>query len=217
MKRNVFILLSLFAGQVAMAQKNVCRIVADLDEIGDTLIALVGENKYTFEAKEDGTFDMAIPVSKVTNITVMTPGTLAGTQRLFFPLIAVPGEKAVVDGNLTERFDITGSKFYKKYHDVDIFVEKAQLPLITTAREVNEQIESGKLKFEEAMPEFEKTMANLQATFNEKLLNFVKNHSKEETSVPVILQITDPAIRQQALDALSQKVRNGRMKSLLSE
>lgn len=216
MKKNILLLISLFVAQASFAQTKFCRIVADLDEVGDTLIALVGDTKYTYTADKKGKFHMAVPLKEVTNINVMTPATLAGTQRLYFPLIAVPGEKAVVEGNLTERFDITGSKFYKKYHDVDIYVEKAQLPLINRAREVNQQIESGAVKLEDAMPAFQTEMAELQKEFNNKLLEYVKSHSNEETSVPVILQISDEAIRSQALQALTNKVRNGRMKHLLN-
>lgn len=215
MKQNIILLISLLYAQSTFAQSKFCRIIAELDEVGDTLIALVGETKYTYTADKKGKFHMAVPLKEVTNINVMTPGTLAGTQRLYFPLIAVPGEKAVVEGNLTERFDITGSKFYKKYHDVDIFIEKAQLPLISKAREVNQQIETGAVKLEEAMPVFQSEMAELQKEFDTQLLEYVKAHANEETSVPVILQISDESIRNQALEALTDKVRNGRMKSIL--
>ena len=78
-----------------------------------------------------------------------------------FNLPCVPGEKAEVKAMQRPAFDISGSKFYQQYHEVDVLLENANKELRDYEASLNQRIKNGETQ-QTIMAEYEQKAPALQ-------------------------------------------------------
>lgn len=141
----------------AMAMLTACADAADnkgnvsfsgeLAGLKDTLIVMtptVGRSmtRDTVLTK-DGKFQFTVNVNEPTLIYAYTPGTLRRTERVGFEAIAVPGEKAVMTGDVSKEYFFSGSKFYQEYNEADRTYSNALKPLNELVESLNKRMQAG--------------------------------------------------------------------------
>ena len=188
MKMNYMILsatLAMMSLTTMAASKNNFQVKVDMKNFSQDSVLVYkgrGVKMDTLLIKKDK-FTYATNLDKPVQYLFMTPSTFRGKERKLFSLVCVPDEKAELVGDLTTRWDVTGSKFYQQYHELDLVTEAAM-----------------------KAPDAEKTM-------NGKLLDFVAQHPDYEACTIVLDQLDGLESINKALGLLSESVRNGRMKA----
>lgn len=169
----------------ATAQKANFQVKVDLKNFSQDSVLVYkgrGVKMDTLLVKKDK-FTYSTHIDKPVEYAFLTPATFKGKERKVFQLVCVPGEKAELIGDMADRWDINGSKFYQQYHEVDLMTEAAM-----------------------KAPDAENTM-------NGKLLDFIKQHPDYEACTTLLGQLEDVESIDKALGMLSENVRNGRMKA----
>ena len=164
---------------------------------------------------KNGKFDFTVHVSEPTDIRAYTPGSLRGTERAGFQVIAVPGESAVMSGDLTSNYYLTGSKFYQQFNEVDRMMETAQKPMQQLVDSLQERLKAGESQ-EAVMKVYQEKGGQLRQDMRDKMLNFIKQHPDNEACAYLIPQMGELGWMRDAVKLLSPAVRDGRMKSYYS-
>ena len=95
---------------LASCKNNKLTITAELENTGDTLVVFgVGRDTPDSIVVKDGKFTYQTEVDKVQTLYIVRPETAA------IVLLAVPGEKAVLKGDMMGDYTISGSKFFKDF------------------------------------------------------------------------------------------------------
>ena len=204
----------------AMAQKKAAsdavHFKGDVKGVKDTLLVIVpqGDQKAKTDTVlvKNGKFDFTVHVSEPTDIRAYTPGSLRGTERAGFQVIAVPGESAVVSGDLTSNYYLTGSKFYQQFNEVDRMMETAQKPMQQLVDSLQERLKAGESQ-EAVMKVYQEKGGQLRQDMRDKMLNFIKQHPDNEACAYLIPQMGELGWMRDAVKLLSPAVRDGRMKS----
>ena len=217
-KITTSILLAAVALSGCAADSNTLHIKTDLKNVGDTLIAVTRENsdRQTFTGKA-GKFDFTLSLDHVTTYYLVEPGAFRGdplAAQLSLP--AIPGESVELVGDVRDRYDITGSKFYQEYHEADITVENAMKPISELSKQCNQMIESGVAQ-DSVMRYYQANIDPLQQKATQAILDFIKAHPDYEASAAIIPQLQDPDLMKQAAQLLSASVRDGRTKPLYQD
>lgn len=147
------------------------------------------------------------------NIVTVTPASLRNEESKMMRLIAVPGETAELKGDISTRYDITGSKFYKQYHEVDVMMENAQKPLIDLQKSLSARMKAGESR-NDIMKEYEEKSPALEKQYNETVIGFIRQHPDWEASATIIPQLEDVELMEKGITLLSDSVKNGRMKPI---
>ena len=204
----------------AMAQKKAAsdavHFKGDVKGVKDTLLVIVpqGDQKAKTDTVlvKNGKFDFTVHVSEPTDISGYTPGTMRGTERVGFQVIAVPGESAVMSGDLTSNYYLTGSKFYQQFNEVDRMMEAAQKPMQQLVDSLQERMKAGESQ-EAVMKVYQEKGGQLRQEMHDKMLNFIKQHPDNEACAYLIPQLGELDWMHDAVKLLSPAVRDGRMKS----
>ena len=92
----------------------------------DSVLVYKGRNvKMDTVLVKNGKFTYSANLDKAAGYVFLSPEAYRGSGLFVFNLPCVPGEKAEVKGDAKTRFDISGSKFYQQYHEVDVLLENA--------------------------------------------------------------------------------------------
>ena len=204
----------------AMAQKKAAsdavHFKGDVKGVKDTLLVIVpqGDQKAKTDTVlvKNGKFDFTVHVSEPTDISGYTPGTMRGAERAGFQVIAVPGESAVMSGDLTSNYYLTGSKFYQQFNEVDRMMEAAQKPMQQLVDSLQERMKAGESQ-EAVMKVYQEKGGQLRQEMHDKMLNFIKQHPDNEACAYLIPQLGELDWMHDAVKLLSPAVRDGRMKS----
>ena len=196
----------------AMAQDSVFQLEADLNNFGDTLLVYRGRDAKTDTVlKKDGRFVYSATIKTPVGVILMSPGTFRHEERKLVRLVSVPGEKAILKGDVEGQYDITGSAFYVQYGAITRMLEEADKPLDDLERSVQEQVEKGADQLTLIQQANEK-VEQLEKEREEKLLAYIKQHGNEEASAVLINQFDSSEKMEKAVALLSESVKNGRMR-----
>ena len=206
--------LTLLAASVHAANENGnVTFSGNLKGLKDTLIVMTptgqGMKRDTVLTK-DGQFNFTVNVAKPTDIYAYTPGTLRREERIGFGAIAVPGEKAVVTGDVNTGYYFSGSKFYEEYNEADRANEAASKPLNDLMDSLNDRMAKGE-KQDVLSKEYSEKAPALQKQITDEMVDFIAKHPDSEGAAAFIPRLDDVEAMKKAAAALSDNVKNGRM------
>lgn len=185
----------------------------NLKGLKDTLIVMTpngqGMKRDTVLTK-DGQFNFTVNVEKPTDIYAYTPGTLRREERIGFSAIAVPGEKAVLTGDLNAAYYFSGSKFYEEYNEADRANEAAQKPLNDMVASLEKRMANGE-KLDVLSKEYVEKAPALQKQATAAMVDFIAKHPDSEGAAAFIPRLEDVDAMKKAAAALSDNVKNGRI------
>ena len=213
MKKNLLLTAALMlSASAAMAQSGTFQVKANLKNMGDTVIAYKGRNAKndTVLVKKDK-FTYSTTLDKPMDLMFITPGAFRNTEYKIARVIAVPGEKAELVGDVEKRYDITGSKFYTQYHQVDLLIEAADKPFSDLRASIEERQKNGGDK-QALGKEYKEKAAQLSKERTEKLMSYISQHANEDATATLVGQFETLEEMEKAAGLLSETVRNGRMK-----
>ncbi len=208
----------------AMAMLTACADAADnkgnvsfsgqLGGLKDTLIVMTPTGERSMKRDtvltKDGKFQFTVNVNEPTTIYAYTPGTLRRTERIGFEAIAVPGEKAVMTGDVNKAYYFSGSKFYQEYNEADRTYSDAFKPLSDLVESLNKRIQSGESQ-ESIQKEYSEKAPAMQKQATTAIVDFIAKHPDSEGAAAFIPTLGDLDTMKKAAASLSEKVRNGRM------
>lgn len=216
MNKNLILAAALMlSSSGAMAQSGTFELKANLKNFGDTVIVWKGrrEKMDTILVKKDK-FTYTATLEKPKELNFIAPGALRGQRGAgMCRIIAVPGEKAELKGDVKSRYDITGSKFYQQYHQVDLMKEASQKKMTALSDSLNNLMKNG-AKQEDVYKIYSEKMPALVKEQNEKFFAYIAQHANEEATATLVTDFEDPADMEKAKNMLSETIRNGRMKDL---
>ena len=145
MKTAILSAALMLASTVAMAQKSNFQLKVDLKNFNsDSVLVYKGRNvKMDTVLVKNGKFTYSANLDKAAGYVFLSPEAYRGAGQFMFNLPCVPGEKAEVKGHAKTRFDISGSKFYQQYHEVDVLLENANKELRDYEASLNQRIKNG--------------------------------------------------------------------------
>ena len=212
MKKNLILSAALLlSASAAMAQTGTFQMKVNLKNLGDTIIAYKERNNMDTVLVKQGKFSYTTTLEAPKEITFATPATFRGTERKVFRVVAVPNEKAELTGDLDSRFDITGSNFYKQYHEVDLMMENIDGKINAFADSLSNAMRNGGDK-DAIMKEYNETLPKMVKVRNQQFLDYIGKHANEEASATLVAQFTELEDMEKAVSLLSDAVKNGRMK-----
>ena len=159
---------------------------------------------------KDGKFNFTVNVSKPVNIYAYTPGTVRREEQIRFKAIAVPGEKAEINGDLASAFYFSGSKFYQEYNEADRANEAASKPINDFAKSLEDRLVKGESR-DSVMKDYNAKGPALQEQAQKAMLDFIAKHPDSEGAAAFIPELGDLDAMKKAAASLSDNVRNGRM------
>lgn len=213
MKKILFGLALLLSAQAGQAQSGKLKILGDLKGFTDSVVVVTPDgDKYAFDTVTvaNGKFNAEVTLAKPATVIIATPATLRRQDRKLIQFIGVPDETVSLVGDLSSRYDIDGSKFYKQYHEADIMMEDARKPMMDWAEALSAKMtdanaDSIRKIYADELPAYEKK-------YTDAILNFIKQHPDYEASAAIITNLGDVKLMDDAVASLSEDVKNGRMK-----
>lgn len=218
MKKTIFTLvaaaMTLFSCNVNAADGNVS-FSGQLKGLKDTLIVFTpkanGSAHRDTVLTKDGKFSFSVNVDKPCDIYAYTPGTIRRQEQIGFRAIAVPGEKAVMSGDLATSYYFSGSKFYQEYNEMDRANDAANKPMRELQQSLENRLRAGESQ-EAIMKEYSEKMPALQKQSTQAMLDFISKHPSSEGAAAFIPSMGDLETMKKAVSMLSESVKNGRMK-----
>ena len=215
MKKTLFTLVAAAMAVLSSSAANDGNVTfsGQLKGLKDTLIVFSpagqGVHRDTVLTK-DGKFNFTVNVSKPVNIYAYTPGTVRHEEQIGFKAIAVPGEKAEINGDLAAAFYFSGSKFYQEYNDADRANEAANKALTDFSNSLEDRLTKGESR-ETIMKEYNEKAPALQEQATKDMIDFIAKHPNSEGAAAFIPELGDLDAMKKAAAALSDNIKNGRM------
>ena len=219
MKKIVLSMAMLAVAMIGYANDGNLHVKGNLKNVGDTLMVLTRSTMNTPKTVivNDGKFEFDFPLTEVTDIIVVSPDLMRGQRgenSVQMQLIGVPGETMELVGDVKDRYDINGSKFYKEYHEVDMMLENAQKEANEFQKKLMERMQNGESQ-DQIMKEYQEAMPALQEKANKAMIDFVKAHPNYEASATLVPQFAQEGLdkMKEVAALLGDNVKNGRMKA----
>ncbi|MBQ9570214.1 MAG: redoxin domain-containing protein [Prevotella sp.] len=219
MKKIVLSMAMLAVAMIGYANDGNLHVKGNLKNVGDTLMVLTRSTMNTPKTVivNDGKFEFDFPLTEVTDIIVVSPDLMRGQRganSVQMQLIGVPGETMELVGDVKDRYDINGSKFYKEYHEVDMMLENAQKEANEFQKKLMERMQKGESQ-DQIMKEYQEGMPALQEKANKAIIDFVKAHPNYEASATLVPQFAQDGLdkMKEVAALLGDNVKNGRMKA----
>jgi thiol-disulfide isomerase/thioredoxin len=217
--KKFFLSMVMFAvALVGYANDGNLHVKGNLKNVGDTLLVLTRATMRTPQTVlvKDGQFEFDFPLNEITDIIVVSPDLMRNQRTpnsVQMQLLGIPGETMELTGDVKDRYDITGSKFYKEYHEVDMMLENAQKESTEFQKKLNERLKNGEPQ-DKLMKEYQEGMPAIQEKVNKAMLDFIKAHPDYEASATLIPQFAQEGVdkMKEAAALLGESVKNGRMK-----
>ena len=214
MRKTIFSMLMLaMLSTTGCAADGELHVKGTLKNVGDTLLVVTnlrGNNHQTVVVK-DGSFEFAVNLDRVQDFYLVSPAVMQGQRGTQMKLIGLPGESIVLTGDVADRYDITGSKFYKEYHEADLAMEAGQKEMNAFYKKINQEMQQGASQ-DSLMKVYQQAMPGLRAKAEQAIIDFVKAHPDYEASAAIITNLS-PEKMKEGVALLSDAVKNGRMKS----
>lgn len=205
---------AMMPGTISAQDGNV-HFKGDVQGLRDSLIIFVPNGNNDFKKDtvlvKDGKFEFTAHVSRPAMLYGYTPETLRQKERVGFQAIAVPGESAVVTGDLTKQFYLDGSTFYKQFNEGDRLIEAARKPYDDFTASLNDRMSAGESQ-EKLMKEYQEKGPALLQQATDATMKFIKEHPSYEASAAFIPNFKEVTKMKEAAALLAPEVREGRMK-----
>lgn len=215
MKKTLFTLVAAAMAVLSSSAANDGNVTfsGQLKGLKDTLIVFSpagqGVHRDTVLTK-DGKFNFTVTTSTPVTIYAYTPGTIRREESIGFRAIAVPGEKAEINGDLASAFYFSGSKFYQEYNEADRANEAASKPINDFAKSLEDRLVKGESR-DSVMKDYNAKGPVLQKQAQKAMLDFIAKHPNSEGAAAFIPELGDLDAMKKAAASLSDNVRNGRM------
>ncbi len=216
MKRIILSMVMLAVAFAGYANDGNVHVKGDLKNVGDTLMALTMKTSATPQTVlvKDGKFEFDFPVEEVTTLYLVSPELMRRqrTPNSFqMQVIAVPGERMELSGDVKERYDISGSKFYQEYHKADLAMEAVNKEMGALMEKANKMMaEQGQ---EAAGKFYNENYPPLVTKFENTIMDFIKQNPNSEASAVIIPRLEELDKMKAAAALLGESVKNGRMKN----
>lgn len=178
---------------------NKLHVKIDAKSVGDTLLVVLNDiDKPDMTAiGKSGVFEFDVTLQEVKEMLLVEPSLLRRAPGKYYIVPAVPGYEMVLTQEAgVNRYDVTGTGFYAKYHEADLLIEEAQKPLAHCNQE---------------------DIPRLKKEANDKMMGYIKANAGDETSAWVLMQFDDVELMKEAVALLTPAVRDGRFKALFQE
>ncbi|MBP5277983.1 MAG: TlpA family protein disulfide reductase [Prevotella sp.] len=187
-------------------------------EIGDTIVVMAGadrDNQQKFTGK-DGVFEFDVELKEPTTLILVEPQVFAGQQGAMYQIPGVPGEEVLLTDVGEGRYDVNGSKFYSQFHEADLAIEGASKDVNAFMQKLQEMQAAGVAQ-DSISKLYQEGMEPLLKKVDDAINDFIKAHPDWEASAAIIPQLNDLDKMKAAVELLSKKVRNGRVKAFFEE
>ena len=210
--KKILFAMAVVAAMAACTADKTLTVKGDLKNVGDTLIVMNQNNREWRDTivVTDGKFEYTLNVDSISTYYLISPGLFRGEKGAQLQFVAVPGETLELTGDVSERYDFGGSKFYQGYHEVDLMLEEAQKPQKQLNDNLMKMMEQG-VPQDSVMKIYEAAIEPMQQEMEKTVLEFIKTHPDLEASATLINQLK-PEKMEEAVALLGDKVKNGRMK-----
>lgn len=186
----------------------------ELKGLKDTLIVFTpstGGNMHRDTVlTKDGKFAFTVNVTKPCDIYAYTPGTIRREENIGFQSVAVPGEKAVLSGDLGASYYYSGSKFYEQYNEADRANEAAGKPVNDFMSSLEKSLQAGGSR-DSIMKLYNEKIPALRQQATDIMLDFIAKHADSEGAAAFIPQLDNLDAMKKAAASLSDNIKNGRM------
>ena len=211
--KKIILAMAVVAAMAACTADKSLTVKGDLKNLGDTLIVMNQNDRDRRDTVlvSDGKFEFTLDVDSVTSYYLVEPKLFRGERGAQLQFIAVPGEALEMTGDVNDRFDYNGSTFYQGYHEVDLMLEEAQKPQKELTQKLMKMLEEGASQ-DSIMQIYQEGIEPLEKQEEETIMEFIKTHPDLEATATLIPQVK-PEKMAEAVNMLSDKVRNGRMKA----
>ncbi|MBR5654718.1 MAG: TlpA family protein disulfide reductase [Prevotella sp.] len=217
MKKIILLFLMAFAmSPVAWAvDSNKLHVKMDVAGLGDS-IAVLHHGQQLFFAGKQGHFEFDIELTEVSEVIFVEPRALRGDMENIhvYRVPGVPGEEMHLTAKDDNRYDVMGSGFYAQYHQVDLWDESASADLRQFVASFNAMREAG-VERDSLNRYYNDVYLPLLEKYRGTLLEYIKAHSSEEATATLVSSLGSLNQVNEAVQALSPAVREGRMKPLI--
>lgn len=218
--KKVLLLSAMFIiALTGCANEGKVHVKGNLKNVGDTLMVVTPENLNDGQTVpvKDGQFEFDYAIDKVKTIYIISPDLFRkeeGGKAVQIQLVAVPGETAELVGDVTTRYDIGGSQFYKEYHEVNLLMEGIEKETLDLQNRCVKMLNDG-VDRDSVAEIFSSALIPLREKIQKNMIGYVKDHPNQEASAVLVAEIgvfgLDKMKEAEAL--LGDKVKNGRMKA----
>uniref|UniRef100_A0AB33IQE0 Thioredoxin domain-containing protein n=1 Tax=Prevotella sp. GTC17253 TaxID=3236793 RepID=A0AB33IQE0_9BACT len=211
--------LMMGAAVSAQAADDLLHIKGKLANFGDSAVVvygpLGGKPQQTNILLKDGTFDFTLPIKEIAYLQMATPATMRDEERTILHVVGAPGETVELNGDMKTGYNISGSKFYQQYHEVDLLLENSTKELQEFSNAMQKRLDAGENRGQ-IMKEYNEKAPALEEKAQQSMLDFIRQHPSYEPSAIIISHFNDVKKMEQAIALLTAEVQNGRMKSYYS-
>lgn len=215
------IFMFLFVAMIFMAQgalavdKDKLHVKMDVVGLGDSIAVIYGDQQLFFAGKQ-GKFEFDLDLPEVCVVIFVEPRALRGDMDNLrvFRAPGVPGEEMHLTAKDTSRYDVDGSPFYAKFHQVDLWDESVSTDLQQFVAKYNAMSEAG-VDRDSLNQYYNDVYVPLLEKYRVTLLEYIKAHPSEEATATLVSNLGSMEQVNEAVQALSPTVREGRMKPLL--
>ncbi len=187
-------------------------------EIGDTIVVMVGadrDNLQKFTGK-DGIFEFDVELKEPATLMLVEPQLFMGQPGAQYQIPGVPGEEVLLTDVGDGRYDVNGSKFYSQFHEADLAIEEAGKDANAFMQKLQDMQKAGVAQ-DSISKLYQEGMEPLLKKVDDAITDFIKNHPDWEASAAIIPQLQDLDKMKAAVELLSKKIRNGRVKAFFEE
>lgn len=216
MRRIIYSLLSLLMLSASCtAQTGILKVSGKLAGLGDSVRVEVcypedmDNPETSYFAQKNGNLDVAVELKKAAFVFIRDQKN----PRVYFSFRAVPGESAVIEGDLQESYYFSGSKFFTQYGNAD----RANDKLLEPAKLLNDECMAMQKK---GVPNdsiekyYESKAEGMHKAYIDGVVDYLKAHSTEEGAWAYYLAMMGYDDLLTAQKTMSPEVQNGRLKPL---
>ena len=211
--KKFIICMAIVAMMVGCTADKTLTVKGDMKNVGDTLLLMQQGSRDVQDTilVSDGKFEFTVNVDTVKYCYLISPALMRGERGTQLQFVAVPGETLELTGDVNDRFDFGGSKFYQGYHEVDLMLEEAQKPMKDLTDSLTKLVEQGTPQ-ETVLKLYQEGADSLQQKMQQTVMDFIKQHGDLEATATLIPML-EPEKMKEAVKLLSNSVKNGRMKA----
>ena len=225
MKKILVIMVAVMASLSSFAQNGKkFTFTGQLTDVKDTLevwAVTIGENdfaKLTDVVTDNGKFTYTADFDKIKQLQFFIPQAqqVANGYRFLVRgiVMAVPGEQLHIEGTV-EDYTMSGSALYNDYRDILAIKNKGNEKQDAAYKLYEETIKKDSTKVEEAREALMKVYNEIRQQQANDLIIYIKQNPDKEASAMALADVPTDQLPE-ALKAMGQSVKDGRMKQLVN-
>ena len=197
-----------------MAQKPNFQLKANVgDFCKDSLLVYKGRGvKMDTILVKNGKFTYSATLDKPSRYFLITPEAYRTQVWRALNVLCIPGEKAQLTTKGKGEYDLTGSKYYQQYQEMDKMQTEASRELRDYDRLMSEKLYAKGSDRAAVKKEYEEKSAVLKKARNDKYFAFVTQHPDYDCCAELIEELDDVKDMEKLISLFSESVKNGKMK-----